>query len=69
VFVSATASRTVSAGVPTELIRGDIYYWQELMAATAFVGIPLAVVYGLLFDWLVKGFQADLPRRSAAPPA
>jgi len=69
VFVSATASRTVSAGVPTELIRGDIYYWQELMAATAVVGIPLAVVYGLLFDWLVKGFQADLPRRSAAPPA
>ncbi len=62
VFVSTTASRTVSAGVPTELIRGDIYYWQALMAATAIVGIPLAVVYGLLFDWLVKGFQVELPR-------
>jgi multiple sugar transport system permease protein len=34
----------VSAGVPTELIRGDIYYWQALMAATAIVGIPLAIV-------------------------
>lgn len=63
VFVSSTASRTVSAGVPTELIRGDIYYWQALMAATAIVGIPLAIVYGLLFDWLVKGFQVELPRR------
>jgi multiple sugar transport system permease protein len=62
VFVSRTASRTVSAGVPTELIRGDIYYWQALMAATAIVGIPLAVVYGLLFNWLVKGFQVELPR-------
>jgi len=62
VFVSSTISRTVSAGVPTELIRGDIYYWQALMAATAIVGIPLAVVYGLLFDRLVKGFQVDLPR-------
>jgi multiple sugar transport system permease protein len=62
VFVSSTTSRTVSAGVPTELIRGDIYYWQALMAATAIVGIPLAVVYGLLFDWLVKGFQVELPR-------
>ncbi len=59
VFVSATASRTVSAGVPTELIRGDIYYWQALMAATAIVGIPLAVVYGLLFDRLVQGFQSE----------
>jgi len=66
VFVSSTASRTVSAGVPTELIRGDIYYWQALMAATAMVGIPLAVVYGLLFDWLVKGFQVELPRSPRA---
>ena len=66
VFVSSTASRTVSAGVPTELIRGDIYYWQALMAATAIVGIPLAVVYGLLFDWLGKGFQVELPRSPRA---
>ncbi len=66
VFVSSTASRTVSAGVPTELIRGDIYYWQALMAATAIVGIPLAVVYGFLFDWLVKGFQVELPRTTRA---
>jgi multiple sugar transport system permease protein len=66
VFVSSTASRTVSAGVPTELIRGDIYYWQALMAATAIVGIPLAVVYGLLFEWLVKGFQVELPRSPRA---
>lgn len=65
IFVSATASRTVSAGVPTELIRGDIYYWQALMAATAIVGIPLAVVYGLLFDWLVKGFQSEVARPAA----
>lgn len=62
--MSATASRTVSAGVPTELIRGDIFYWQALMAATAIVGIPLAVVYGLLFDRLVQGFQGDAGRRA-----
>ncbi|TAL89184.1 MAG: carbohydrate ABC transporter permease [Rhodanobacter sp.] len=58
VFVSSTAARTVSAGVPTELIRGDIYFWQSLMAAAAIVSIPLAVAYGLLFDRLVKGFQS-----------
>ncbi|MGH8132528.1 MAG: carbohydrate ABC transporter permease [Steroidobacteraceae bacterium] len=59
IFVSSTASRTISAGVPTELIRGDIYYWQSLMAAAAIVAIPLAVAYGLLFDRLVKGFQSE----------
>ncbi|MEO7071889.1 MAG: carbohydrate ABC transporter permease [Rhodanobacter sp.] len=57
VFVSSAASRTLSAGVPSELIRGDIYFWQSLMAAAAIVTIPLAVAYGLLFDRLVKGFQ------------
>ncbi|HET9804662.1 MAG TPA: carbohydrate ABC transporter permease [Candidatus Acidoferrum sp.] len=62
VFVSTSSSRTVSAGVPTELIRGDIYYWQALMAAAAIVGIPLAVIYGMLLDWLVRGFQVELPR-------
>jgi len=67
VFVSSTASHTVSAGVPTELIRGDIYYWQSLMAAAAIVTIPLAVAYGLLFDRLVKGFQSDSAGSEAAP--
>jgi multiple sugar transport system permease protein len=57
VFVSSAASRTLSAGVPSELIRGDIYFWQSLMAAAAIVTIPLAIAYGLLFDKLVKGFQ------------
>jgi multiple sugar transport system permease protein len=61
VFVSSAASRTLSAGVPSELIRGDIYFWQSLMAAAAIVTIPLAVAYGLLFDRLVKGFQTGAP--------
>ncbi len=66
IFVSSTASRTVSAGVPTELIRGDIYYWQSLMAAAAIVSIPLAIAYGLLFDRLVKGFQSEPTEPDAA---
>lgn len=57
-FVSESAARNISAGVPTELIRGDVYYWPSLMAATAIVAIPLGIAYGLLFDYLVRGFQA-----------
>jgi multiple sugar transport system permease protein len=66
VFVSSAASRTLSAGVPSELIRGDIYFWQSLMAAAAIVTIPLAVAYGLLFDRLVKGFQTGAPNGADA---
>jgi multiple sugar transport system permease protein len=57
-FVSQSAARNISAGVPTELIRGDVFFWPELMAATAIVAIPLGIAYGLLFDYLVRGFQS-----------
>ncbi|MFB4202755.1 Inner membrane ABC transporter permease protein YcjP [wastewater metagenome] len=57
-FISESASRNLSAGVPTELIRGDVYFWPSLMAATAIVAIPLGLAYGLLFDYLVRGFQS-----------
>ncbi len=57
-FVTESAARNISAGVPTELIRGDVYFWPALMAATAIVAIPLGIAYGLLFDYLVRGFQS-----------
>jgi multiple sugar transport system permease protein len=60
-FVSESAARNISAGVPTELIRGDVYFWPSLMAATAVVAIPLGLAYGFLFDYLVRGFQASEP--------
>ena len=58
-FVSETASRPINSGVPTALMRGDIYFWQSLMAAAAIVTIPLAIGYGLLFDKLIQGFQPE----------
>src|SRR5699024_5630142 len=56
-FITASKARNISAGVPTELIRGDVFYWPELMAATLVVAIPLAVAYGLFFNYLVGGFK------------
>lgn len=58
-FVTSTSAMTVSFGVPTELIRGDVFFWQGLMAADAIVAIPLMLAYGLLFDKLVSGFQSS----------
>lgn len=56
-FITKSSARNISAGVPTELIRGDVFYWPELMAATLVVAIPLALVYGLFFNHLVSGFR------------
>lgn len=65
-FVSESAARNISAGVPTELIRGDVYFWPSLMAATTLVAIPLGIAYGLLFDYLVRGFQSAGARVTTA---
>lgn len=58
-FVTSTGAMTVSFGVPTEMIRGDVFFWQALMGANAVVAIPLTVAYGLLFNRLVMGFQSS----------
>jgi multiple sugar transport system permease protein len=55
-FISDSETRTVSAGVPTELIRGDVFYWGALMAATLIPAIPLALLYNVFLDRFIAGF-------------
>ena len=54
-FISTSSNMTISAGVPVELIRGDVFFWQSLMAAAVLVAIPVAVAYNLFLDRFVKG--------------
>jgi len=55
-FVTSSAERTISVGVPTELVRGDVFYWQSLMAAAAIIAFPVGFVYNIFLDRLVAGF-------------
>jgi multiple sugar transport system permease protein len=55
-FISTSEAKTISAGVPTELIRGDVFYWGALMAATLIPAIPLALLYNLFLDRFIAGF-------------
>jgi multiple sugar transport system permease protein len=55
-FISSTENRTISAGVPNELIRGDVFFWQSLMAATLIPSIVLALLYNAFLDRFIKGF-------------
>jgi multiple sugar transport system permease protein len=54
-FISTSSDMTVSAGVPTELIRGDVFFWQSLMAAAVIVAVPVALVYNVFLDRFVQG--------------
>lgn len=55
-FVSPTDSMPVSTGVPTQLVRGDVFFWQSLQAATILVAVPIAFVFNLFLDKFVAGF-------------
>jgi multiple sugar transport system permease protein len=55
-FVQSSSEKTVSVGVFTELIRGDVYFWQSLMAAAALVAIPVALLYNYFLDRFIAGF-------------
>jgi multiple sugar transport system permease protein len=55
-FVTSSSQKTISVGVTTELIRGDVYYWQSLMAAAIIVAIPIAILYNVFLDRFIAGF-------------
>jgi multiple sugar transport system permease protein len=55
-FVSSSSHMTVSVGVPTVLIRGDVFYWQSLMASAIIVAIPVALLYNVFLGRFIRGF-------------
>ena len=57
-FISSTANKTISVAVPTTLIRGDAYFWGELMAASLVGSVPVALLYSFFMDYFVSGMTA-----------
>jgi multiple sugar transport system permease protein len=55
-FITTSNAKTISTGVFTELIRGDIFFWQGLMAATLLPSIPLALLYNIFLNRFIAGF-------------
>lgn len=55
-FITSSSQYTVSVGVPTFLVRGDVYFWGSLMGACLIVSIPIAVLFNLFVDRFVAGF-------------
>ncbi len=55
-FITAASRFTVSVGVPTFLVRGDVYFWGSLMAACFIASVPIAIVYNFFVDRFIAGF-------------
>jgi multiple sugar transport system permease protein len=55
-FNAQAQETTVSVGVPTVLIRGDVFFWQSLQAAAILVALPIAFAFNLLLERFISGF-------------
>ena len=55
VFASPVDQKVVTVGLPTMLIRGDIYFWGALMAGALLVGLPAAIAFNAVLDRFVQG--------------
>jgi multiple sugar transport system permease protein len=55
-FISSAANRTLPVGVPTDLIRGDLFNWPGIMGAILIPSIPLALVYNAFLNRFIAGF-------------
>jgi len=58
IFLAKSDVRTVPVGAITELIRGDVFYWGQLMAAALLGSIPVALIYSFFVDYYVEGLTA-----------
>jgi multiple sugar transport system permease protein len=55
-FITTSTRLTLSVGVPTFLVRGDVYFWGSLMGACFITSVPIAVLYNLFVDRFIAGF-------------
>ena len=55
-FITAASNFTVSVGVPTFLVRGDVYFWGSLMGACFIASVPIAFLYNFFLDRFIAGF-------------
>ena len=58
IFLTKSEVRTVPVGAITELIRGDVFYWGQLMAAALLGSVPVAIIYSFFVDYYVAGLTA-----------
>ena len=60
IFLSSPERKTVPVGVVSELIRGDIYFWGQLMAGALLGSIPVALVYSFFVEYYVTGLTGSV---------
>ena len=54
-FVSSSSQKPITLGVSTDLIRGDVFFWGEIMAGALIAAVPVAIAYNFFLDRFIAG--------------
>ena len=60
VYMSSSFNKTVSVGMTSELISGDVFQWGQLMAGALIGIIPALLAYFFLAEYYVAGMSGSL---------
>jgi multiple sugar transport system permease protein len=60
VYMSSSGNKTVSVGITSELISGDVYQWGQIMAGALIGIIPALLAYFFFAEYYVAGMSGSL---------
>jgi multiple sugar transport system permease protein len=60
IFIYDATNKTVPVGVVSELIKGDVFYWGELMSGALLGSVPVALIYSFFVEHYVAGMTGAI---------
>lgn len=60
VYMFSSTNKTISVGLTTELIRGDVFQWGQLMSGALIGTLPVVLVYFFFVEYYVAGMSGAL---------
>ena len=57
-YLYSSDQLVLTAGIVSELVRGDVFQWGKIMAASVMAAAPPVVIYAFLTDYYIAGLTA-----------
>lgn len=60
IYMVSSSNKTISVGLTTELMRGDVFQWGQLMSGALLGTLPVVLVYFFFVEYYVAGMSGAL---------
>ena len=54
-FIYRDEEKVLTNGIYSTLIRGDVYFWGELMSGALLASVPVVILFAFLMDYYIAG--------------